>query len=286
MLLYLVKHSRPDISNAVRELTKCMDGATPAAYKEMLRVIKFVLDTKQWGLKFEPQVAGKGLKWNLITYTDSDWAGDKDNRRSVSGFIMYLCGVPIMWRSKQQKSVALSSSEAEFVAVSEAAKEILFVLHVMDSMNIELESPVTVYVDNMGAIFMTENTSSGGRTRHVDTRYHFVRELVTESKILKVIFCRSEQNRSDGMTKNVKTEIYDNHKVSMVWDKSDVSYTAVRSDLAGRVSSCGVSCARTQLPSGQLRMELAVGHEHLGLDESIPDGVPENSEESHMGVPP
>ena len=59
------------------------------------------------------------MKWNLVSFSDSDWAGDKDNRRSINGFIIFLCGVPIVWRSKQQKTVALSSSEAEFVAISE-----------------------------------------------------------------------------------------------------------------------------------------------------------------------
>ena len=93
---------------------------------------------------------------------------------------MFLCGVPIVWRSKQQKTVALSSSEAEFVAISEAVKEILFVLQLLRTMGIPVEIPVKVRVDNMGAIFMSENASSGIRTRHMDTRYHFVREQVSD----------------------------------------------------------------------------------------------------------
>jgi hypothetical protein len=133
MLLYCTKHSRPDISNAVRELTKLLDGATPVAFKEMLRVTKFVLDTSTLGLRIEPKCPHGELTWDLVVYSDSDWAGDKDNRRSVSGFVMFLCSVPIVWRSKQQKSVALSSSEAEFVAVLEAVKEVVFVLQVLES---------------------------------------------------------------------------------------------------------------------------------------------------------
>jgi len=108
MLLYLVKYSRPDIANAVRELTKCMDGATPAAYKEMLRLVKFVLCIKTWRLKIMPKSPDGTMEWNLVTFSDSDWEGDKDNRRSINGFIIFLCGVPIVWRSKQQKTVVLS----------------------------------------------------------------------------------------------------------------------------------------------------------------------------------
>jgi hypothetical protein len=173
MLLYLVKHSRPDIANAIRELTKCLGEATPAAHQEMLRVIKFVLDSPTLGLKLEPKVMDGDWLWDLVVYSDSDWAGDKDNRRSVSGFIMFLCGVPIIWRSKQQRSVALSSSEAEFVAASEAVKEVIFVLQVLESMAIKVVTPVVVRVDNMGAIYMTENASSSRRT--CLSRVRFVR---------------------------------------------------------------------------------------------------------------
>ena len=79
MLLYMIKHSRPDMANAVRELTKCLDGASEAAYKEMLRIIKYLLDTESKGLKIEPRIANNA-EWELILFSDSDWAGDKDDR--------------------------------------------------------------------------------------------------------------------------------------------------------------------------------------------------------------
>ena len=97
MLLYLVKHSRPDIANCVRELSKVLDGATPEAYKEMMRAIKFVLDTKDLGLKIIPS-EGRNLPWVLVCFTDSDYAGDPDTRRSVSGYILFVKGVPVVWR--------------------------------------------------------------------------------------------------------------------------------------------------------------------------------------------
>jgi hypothetical protein len=124
MLLYLIKYSRPDLENVERELLKCMDGASLAAYKEMQRVIKFVLDTKLHCLKLQPR--HESDNWDLVLYCDSDWAVDPESRISVTGFIMYLLGVPIFWRSKAQKGVTLSSSEAEYVAMSEAVKEIRY----------------------------------------------------------------------------------------------------------------------------------------------------------------
>jgi hypothetical protein len=129
MLLYFIKYSRPDISNAVREFSKCMDRATNGTYQEMLRVVKFVLDTKNYCLKIQPNFYRKN--WKLKVFSDSDWAGDPETRISVTGFIVYLQNVPICWRSKAQRGVTLSSSKAEYVAISEAVKEISFVYFIL-----------------------------------------------------------------------------------------------------------------------------------------------------------
>ena len=112
-LLYLVKHSRPDIAYAVRELSKVLDATTPTAFKEMKRIIKYVLDTKELGLKIEPEIKNKNSMWRIVGFSDSDYAGDKDIRKSVGGYVIYLCRVPICWRSRAQKTVTLSSTEAE-----------------------------------------------------------------------------------------------------------------------------------------------------------------------------
>lgn len=88
----------------------------------------------------------------MNVYTDSDWAGDKDNRHSVSGYAIFLLDVPILWKSCLQRTVALSSSEAEYYAISEAAKEIKLVYQILDSMNVKVTLPIVVNIDNVGAI--------------------------------------------------------------------------------------------------------------------------------------
>lgn len=205
MLMYLIKHSRPDLSNATRELAKVMDGATLKHWKDLLRVIKFTIDTKNWKLIFK---SNQGTKWKLEAYSDSDFAGDKDTRTSVTGYILYLCGVPIAWKSRGQRSVTLSSTEAEYVALSEISCEILFVKQMLEFINREeIEFPIQVNVDNAGAIFMANNRTTSQRTKHVDTRYHFVREYV-EDGILKVVYVMSEKNDADPFTKNVNEKSY------------------------------------------------------------------------------
>ncbi len=120
------------------------------------------------------------ILWELKIYLDSDWAGDKDNHRLVTGFIIFLVGVPIMWRSKAQGSVALSSTGAMFYALSKATREIKFIVQVLISMGIPVKLPVIVRVDDVRAMFMSKNVLTSLRTKHVDTRYHFVREFVEE----------------------------------------------------------------------------------------------------------
>jgi hypothetical protein len=97
MLLYLVKHSRPDLSNPVRELSKVMDGATSDHVKNLYKAIKYVLSTKSRGI-----VMTTKQEDGVVAYVDSDYAGDRENRRLITGYIIYLYGVPIAWKSKQQ----------------------------------------------------------------------------------------------------------------------------------------------------------------------------------------
>ena len=228
-LLYLVKHTRPDIANAVRELSKMLDCTTPSALKELRRVIKYVLDTETFGLKIFPDKANQNGILNLKMYCDSDFAGDKETRISISGYIMYLCGVPISWRSKAMRQVTLSSSEAEYVSLSEAAKEVKFVVQLIESMGIKIQKPIEVRVDNLGAIFMANNISTSPRTKHVDVRYRFVNELI-EDGLIKVKFVQTDLNQSDGFTKNLNGDLHDKHKEKFIVDKDEIHKIYKNSD--------------------------------------------------------
>ena len=210
MLLYLIKFSRPDISNAVREIAKVMDGPTEVQVKNLFRIIKYVIDTKEYGLMMNPQNENNKNTWEMKAYCDSDYAGDRDGRKSVSGFIVYVQGCPISWKSRKQKAVTLSSSEAEYVAISEVCAEIMFLKQVMEFLNITVMLPITVRVDNVGAIYLANNAISGPRTKHVDIRYHFVRDYI-EKGIIQIDFVKSEDNDSDIFTKNLGEELFNKH---------------------------------------------------------------------------
>jgi hypothetical protein len=173
IILYLVKHSRPDISNATRELSKVVDGATEAHWKQLLKAIKYTIMTKNKALKMKPKM--RNNLFFIEGISDSSFGEDKDTRISVYGYVAYFCGAPVATKSKLGQSVSLSSTEAEHFAVSEVAKEILFIKQLLETIGIQVELPIIIRVDNVGAIFLGNNYSVGQRTKHIDTRTHFVR---------------------------------------------------------------------------------------------------------------
>jgi len=184
-------------------------------------VIKFVLDTEDYGLKIEPCFEDANRPWTMTIFCNNDYAGDLDTRISVTGYCIFLMGVPISWRSRRQHSVTLSSSEAEFVALSKAAKEIKFIVQVLLSISIPVKLPVIVCIDNVGAIFLAENVTTSQQTKHINIQYHFVREFV-EDGFIKIIFVRTADNTADIFTKNVTGDLHDKHTEKLVWTEEDM----------------------------------------------------------------
>ena len=212
-----------------RELSKGMQEPTLSHMKELKRVLKFVLDTKNYGIKLEPNMKkritlanGELVEWELLLYTDSDWAGDKDSRKSITGYGVFLFGCPISWKSRQQPIIALSSSEAEIYACSEAVKEIIHLSKVMKNLGGKVKLPIMVYVDNIGAIYLAKNGVVSERTKHIDIRAKY-RTSYIEQNIVKVVFVKSEENLSDYLTKNVTGEIYDSHNDAYIADRDYIN---------------------------------------------------------------
>jgi hypothetical protein len=205
-LLYLVKLSRPDLANSVRELAKVMDGANPAQEKELKRTMEYAIQTKEKSLKIE----AKTNHWDITAYSDSDFAGDKDDRKSITGYIIFVSGTAISWKSKSQPCVTLSSTEAEYVALNETVREVKFIFQILKTMGIEAEKPARIYVDNVGSIFLSKNKTSGERTKHIDLKYHFIREQV-QNGLIDIQFVRTSENHADIFTKNTNGEKFKYH---------------------------------------------------------------------------
>ena len=218
-LLYLTKHSRPDISNPERELSNTMDAPAPAHLKEMYKLIRLVLSIKDYGLEFKLiKSIRKGV---LKALSDSDLASDKETRITIFGYVIYFCGIPIASRSKGMKSVVLSTTEAEYMALSEVVKEIKFMVQLLQTMNITVELPITVHGENVGVIWLSNNRNTGDRTKNIDISTAFAKEYQEDGKII-IKFVNSEDNEADIFTKNTSSIIFQRHQEKRVWDKKEV----------------------------------------------------------------
>ena len=195
-LMWLVTMTRPDIANAVRAVARHSHSPTERHWKAVLKIIEYLLDSKYLGLTFE---RGSGLELSL--WTDSNYAEKADDRRSVSGIAVMMCYVVVAWASLTQKVHALSTTEAEYISITDGVKELLFAKGVVSFLVPELsERCCDVFVDNAGAISLANNPLSSARTKHIDVRYHFIRELV-RSKTIRVQYVTSAQQHADILTK-------------------------------------------------------------------------------------
>jgi hypothetical protein len=147
-----------------------------AAAQYLLRYLKGSVNV---GITYSPDVSDE-----IIGYSDSDWASDVDTRRSTTGYVYFSCGGPISWKSRLQPTVALSSTEAEYMALSAAAQEAVYLKSIGSDFKIDTSKAIVIREDNQGAIAMSLNPVDHKASKHIDIRHHFIREKVAENKVV------------------------------------------------------------------------------------------------------
>ena len=139
---------------------------------------------------------------DVLGYSDADWAGDMDDRKSTSGYMFQIAGGPVSWRSKKQDTVALSTAEAEYVALSSAAQECVWMRRLVSELGKPPGEPTTVLEDNQSSIAMARNPQFHGRAKHIDIKHHFVREQVSVGMI-ELKYCPTREMVADVLTKGL-----------------------------------------------------------------------------------
>jgi hypothetical protein len=193
-VLWPVIVSRPDAAYAVGVLSQFIQNPGPAHWEGVKRVINYLGCTKNLWLTF-----GGGKEAVVEGFCDADWASQK-HRHSISGFSFHYGVGAVSWSSKKQNLVSLSSTEAEYVAQTHAAKEGIWLRNFVSEIRGEEKKPVTISCDNQGAIALAKDNKYHARTKHIDLRYHFIREAVEDGKI-KVKYIPTDDNVSDIFTK-------------------------------------------------------------------------------------
>ena len=198
-LMYLTA-TRPDLMYGVSLISRFMSCPTESHWLAAKRILRYLKGTTELGIFYK-----KNGCTNLVAYTDSDFAGDLDDRRSTSGFAFLLGSGAVSWSSKKQPIVTLSTTEAEYIAAAFCASQCIWLRRVLEKLGHKEENSTLIQCDNNSTIQLSKNSVFHGRSKHIDIRFHFLRDL-TRDKIVELSYCNSQEQVADIMTKPLKLE--------------------------------------------------------------------------------
>jgi hypothetical protein len=207
-IMYLMTKLAPDLANPARELAQHLSNPGEEHWKALERMVGYIKAKHYEGLIYR-----KPKELRAISFVDSDYAKNTDDRKSISSGLHTLGGTLVNWESKTQHVVTLSSTEAEYISLAKGACENKFITMLLDeAMRYPTEERFVgrVYEDNLGAIYLVKNQHVGARTKHIDVRAHFIREL-EDLEYLTVQFVRSEENSADILNKNCPEKLHTKH---------------------------------------------------------------------------
>ncbi|UTT93160.1 hypothetical protein NDA17_007503 [Ustilago hordei] len=197
-LLWVANSTRPDLSLTVGVLARHMREPSQEHYQAAQRVLRYLESTRQVGLVYRASESQEPL----VAHSDANWASDATiQRRSTSGSVALVYGNPVAWKSATQKCMSLSAVEAEFIAATEATCEVLFLKQLLCSIGIATGTP-TVYSDNTGCIQVSKDPAQHWKLKHIDTKYHFVRNNVQEGRV-QIKYVDTTINLADILTKPI-----------------------------------------------------------------------------------
>ena len=189
-ILWPAMVSRPDVAYAVGILAQFIQNPAIVHWNALKRVIVYLRTTKELWLTMG------GTESELVTgYCDADW-GSQSHRHSISGYAFYMGEGTVSWSSKKQHIIALSTTEAEYIALTHAAKEALWLRTFLMELRNKPMGPIMIRSDNQGAIALSKDNKFHARTKHIDLQYHFIRECVADSKI-RTDYVPTKENASD-----------------------------------------------------------------------------------------
>jgi hypothetical protein len=197
-LIYLMVSTRPDISYTVSVLSRFMQEPRELHWRCVKRLLRYIKTTKDFCLIYSKK---KVSKYELVGYSDADYAGSIDDRKSTSGYVFKLNNCIITWNSAKQKTVSLSSTEAEYIALTTAIKEALWLNQLLKELNRGL-TEIKMMCDNKSTICLSKNPEFHSRSKHIDIKYHFIKEKISD-KTINIEYISTDDMIADIFTKAV-----------------------------------------------------------------------------------
>ena len=196
LLMYAALGTRPDICSAVRALAPFAATFGHTHINGLKHIMQYLSRTMNRGIMYT--MGGR----DLIGYTDVDWANDHTNRWSISGYSFLYSGGMVSWMSRQQTTVVDSSTHAEYIAAAEASKELVWLRRLLMELKEEVVGPTPLYIDNHAADLLARNPINHSTTKHIDVRYHFIRECITDG-LLGLRLIGTNDMAADVLTKSL-----------------------------------------------------------------------------------
>ena len=195
-LIYLMTNTRPDICYAVSVLSRFMQQPRELHWRFLKRLLRYIKTTCNYSIIYQKSKSTDSL---LTGYSDSDFAGSIDDRKSTSGYVFKYGECLISWNSCKQKTVSLSSTEAEYIALTNAIKEIVWFKQMLSELKRETKE-LKLFCDNKSTIYLSKNPEFHSRTKHIDIRHHYIRETINNNSI-KIIYISTDEMPADILTK-------------------------------------------------------------------------------------
>jgi hypothetical protein len=193
-LMYAMLATRPDLAHCIQQISQYSQKPTAIHQKAAKHALRYLNGAIDQGITFDGNI---GMK--LECWSNASWGGE-EGRESVSGFVLTIAGGAVSYSSKKQNSVALSSTESEYMALLHCLKEQIWLLRLLGEIGYDISDQNIIYCDNQSAIALSNNPAHHARTKHIDIQYHFVRNCVEDGKT-RLEYCPTEDMVADGMTK-------------------------------------------------------------------------------------
>jgi hypothetical protein len=195
--------TRPDLMFAVNMIARFMEHPVESHMMAAKRILRYIKGTLELGILYK-----KGEQADLIAYSDSDYGGDIDDRKSNSGYVFMLGSGAVAWSSRKQPIVTLSTTEAEFIAAAHCVCQGIWLKRILDSVGLRQKQCLTVLCDNISTIKLSKNPVMHGRSKHIDIRFHFLRNLSSEGSV-ELVHCASKDQLADVMTKALSLPLFE-----------------------------------------------------------------------------
>jgi len=209
-LLYLSTKTRPDISFSVGFSSRYIENYSQENINDVKHILKYLNGSINQGIYYKSNAKTNCLQ----AYCDADFAGDQETRRSTTGYIIYYGGGAVSWCSRRQPIIALSSTEAEYIAAAECCKELLYLKTLLEELQSE-DIQIELNIDNQSTIALIVNGVVNRRSKHIDVKYRFVHDMI-KNNIIKIKYCPTENQKADILTKPLNRVKFEKCKEHMV----------------------------------------------------------------------